>query len=189
MKRLFLVLFSLLILTVANVDETYASNRSSKTTAKTSAKASTKTSTKKVEVVKSTKVKSVNKLPKQAVYVKHNGTSYYTKDSKYYKKSGSKYVVVQPPFGLRVSVLPKHFVPFVFNSISYYCAEGIIYAQESNEYVVVEPVEGMIVPELPELNVNTLKIDGTMYYEFENVLYKEIPTAQGNQYRVVGTLD
>lgn len=178
MKRVFLLLFSLLMFSVVN-NLSYANSRSAKSDPKP----------RRVEVVKGSRVKSVNRLPKQALFMNHRGVNYYQKDSRFYRRSGSKYVVVHPPFGLRVPLLPKHFVPFVFNRINYYCANGVIYAKDNNEYVVVEPVEGMIVPELPESNVNKLNIDGSIYYEFENILYKEVPTAQGVQYRVSGTLN
>lgn len=142
-----------------------------------------------VEVVKPPKSKVVNNLPRKALPVNHRTGGYYFKGNRYYKQNGSRYAVVHPPFGLRVPALPKHFRQFIFNTVSYYIASGVIYAKTGNEYVVVEPVVGMVVPELPELNVSTLRIDGTIYYEFEGVLYKEIPTPQGTQYRVEGRLD
>ncbi|MFI3305073.1 MAG: DUF6515 family protein [Rikenellaceae bacterium] len=141
-------------------------------------------------VVKSTKAPIVSKAPKSSSIHIHKGKNYYFRDSKYYVKSGAKYVRTPPPFGLRVSVLPILHTAFIFNNLRYYCAKGVIYSSQNNgsEYEVVEPEVGMIVPALPEVNVNEVQIDDKIYFEFEGFLYKQIPTESGLMYEVVGSL-
>ncbi|MFI3239292.1 MAG: DUF6515 family protein [Bacteroidales bacterium] len=189
MKRLSVLFLSLIILATVNVGNAYAVGRSSNGSVESSQSHKNSKSKQKVELVKKPKTTTVKKLPKKAVTVNHKGNNYYKKDNKYYKRSGGKYVVSPPPFGLRVPTLPRRFTRFVFGAVSYYCASGVIYARSGNEYVVVEPTVGMIVPELPTVNVSTIRIDGTIYYEFDNILYIEIPTQDGIQYRVEGYLE
>ncbi|MFI3266145.1 MAG: DUF6515 family protein [Rikenellaceae bacterium] len=141
-------------------------------------------------VVKNSRVKSVNKIsPKKYTAVKHNGYTVYASNNKYYRKVNDKYIHVMPPFGLKVSLLPTHRTLFNFGNKVYYCAAGAIYQKlSSTEYIVVEPEVGMVVPELPEVNVREVSIDGYIYFEFDDIIYKQVPTTQGIQYEVVGSL-
>lgn len=211
MKRSILITLSLLMMILAGSEYTFAqksSSSSSSSRSSSSRSGSSKSSSSKspssnhnnnnssmkyskdrVTVVKSSKPKSATRLPSKSVALRHKGSNYYRNGSKYYKMVGGRYLLTPPPFGLRVSIIPALHTAFLFNNINYYCSEGVIYtATEDDQYEVVEPVVGMIVPELPEVNVREVSIDGTIYFEFEETLYKQIPTASGVQYKVVGNL-
>ncbi|MFI3317680.1 MAG: DUF6515 family protein [Rikenellaceae bacterium] len=134
--------------------------------------------------------KVVKKVPRKNTPITYKGNNYFLSHKKFYKPSGGKFTIVRPPFGMRVPIIPAVHLAFVFNSQRYYSAKGVIYQEvDNNEYVVVEPQAGMVVPELPEANVNTVEINGKTYYEFDTILYKQIPTVDGLQYEVVGSLD
>lgn len=143
-----------------------------------------------VTVVNYPKVKSVNKVsPKTSVSIKFNGLEFFVSDNKYYKLVNSKYIWVMPPVGLKVSVLPTVRLSFNFNNRVYYSSGGAIYQEVAgNQYEVVAPEIGMIVPELPEVNVSQVSIDNMIYFEYDNTLYKQIPTQSGLMYEVVGFL-
>ncbi len=193
MKKVFLIMLSLLFV-VATEGSAYAQNsskRTSSSSSRTSSKTSSKTSSsKEVVVIKEAKAKTISKLSSSYVTVRVNGVNYYKKANKYYKKVGNRYILTAAPFGLKVSVIPAIHTIFSFNNRDYYCAGGVLYnATSSDSFEIVEPQVGMIVPELPEVNVREVSIDGTIYFEFENILYKQIPTTQGVQYQVTGTLN
>ncbi len=200
MKRVILLSLSLLFMLSAGSELTYAagnnkqpSSKTSKTVKSPSSKQPTHSSSsykgKPVTVVKSSKPKTVSKLPPTKHPVKHNGVDYYRSGSKFYKKVNNRYVITTLPFGIRVPIIPAIHSIFRFNNINYYSAEGVIYRETTNnQYEVVEPQIGMVVPELPMVNVNQVSIDGMIYFEFEGLLYKQIPTVSGVQYEVVGSL-
>lgn len=188
MKKIILITFSLLLIVAVGSSDIYAQSKSSKQSSKQ--QTSKTTSGKTVTVVKDSKPKTVSKVPTKAVTVRFKGANYYRNGSKYYKMVGTKYVLTPPPFGLRVSIIPAIHTVFRFNNINYYCAEGVIYQPTSDDqFEVVQPEIGMVVPELPEVNVREVNIDGTIYFEFEGILYKQIPTATGVQYKVSGSLN
>ncbi len=189
MKRFILTTLSLLLMVVASNESAVVAqghNKNSKVVVNNSSKSNNKN----VVVVKNAKTKSVSKLPSKSVTLQFKGASYYRDNSKYYKQVGTKFVVTVPPIGLRVSIIPALHTRFIYNNITYYCAEGVVYqATSDDQFEVVQPEIGMIVPELPTVNVREVNIDGTIYFEFEGVLYKQIPTESGLQYKVSGTLN
>ncbi len=186
MKRTVLIILSLLFMVMANSEFTYAKG-SKQPQSKPQTTQSYKG--KPVTVVKSPKPKSVAKLPPTKYPIKHNGVNYYRNGSKFYKQVNGRFVLTVLPFGLRVPIIPAVHTIFRFNNINYYSSEGVIYQEAGNdEYVVVEPQVGMVVPELPMVNVSEVSIDGMVYFEFDGILYKQVPTVSGLQYEVVGTL-
>ncbi len=214
MKKNILIIFSLLFMVVAGGNSAYAQtsksnskqsissndNRNSSSSKKTTSSKNVTTNKKvtigkstpvqkPVTVVKNSKTKMVNKVPSKAVTVRVKGSDYYRNGSRYYKYVNSKYVLTMPPFGLRVSIIPALHTIFRFNNYNYYCADGVIYQATSNDqFEVVQPQVGMVLPELPVVNVSEVVIDGMVYFEFDNILYKQIPTTSGLQYEVIGTL-
>ncbi len=182
MKKIILTTFSALLIVVSSSD--FASAKSDK-----KSNVTTIVNNKKVTIIKDSKPKVVSKLPAKSVTMQFKGANIYKDGYKYYKKVDSKFVVIAPPIGLRVSIIPAIHTIFKFNNINYYCSEGVIYkATEDDQFEVVQPEVGMIVPELPEVNVREVNIDGTIYFEFEGLLYKQIPTESGLQYKVSGSL-
>lgn len=177
MKKVIVFSLSLLMLMVANVDSASAKdNKNSKTSSKQ------QTSSKKVVTTKQPAA-TVKYNP-----VKHNGVTYYVNGSKYYKKVNSRYVLVSPPVGLAVSVLSVVNSLVRLSNSNYYQADGVVYEKVNNNYVVVKPTEGTVVPALPDYNVREVVIDGKVFFEYDGILYKQIPTTVGLQYEVVGTL-
>ncbi len=190
MKRIILMVMSLMVMLVATNSGVYAKSKSpQKQVTQKSAPSKSTYKGSPVTVVKSPAPKSVAKLPSNRYSVKHNGVDYYRSGSKFYKMVNGRFVLTVLPFGLRVPMLPVVHTVIRFNNHNYYCAEGVIYQESGDEFEVVEPQMGMIVPELPEYNVNIVSINSKTYSEFDGVLYEQIPTTSGLQYKVVGTLD
>ncbi len=128
-------------------------------------------------------------LPSKHVIKSYKGTSYHIHDGRFYLNIGSGFRLTIPPIGFRVSVLPMNYLMFNFNNKVFYSYAGVVYRQlNRSTYEVVAPQKGMIVPELPEVNVSEVMIDGMIYFEFDGILYKQIPTRYGLQYEVVGEL-
>lgn len=100
------------------------------------------------------------------------------------------YLSASSLYGLHVASIPDSRYMFYYNDGIFYLADGIIYS-ESDEggYEIVKPEIGMIIPELPEVNVNTIEIDNKIYFEFDNMIYKQIPTQEGLMYEVIGILE
>ncbi|MFI3259967.1 MAG: DUF6515 family protein [Rikenellaceae bacterium] len=141
-------------------------------------------------VVRPSKVHSINRLPRRYDHLYFGGGSYYRHKSKFYKRWGARYVLVPPPFGMRLAVLPALYTIFEFNQRDYYCCDGIIYAEvDGDEFEVVEPQMGMVVPQLPKVGVQEVEIDNMIYYEFEGYLYREVLTEFGKQYKVAGSVN
>lgn len=141
-------------------------------------------------VEKNAKVKTVNNISKNYTTVKHNNVTYYVSAGKYYKKVGTTYKLVAAPYGVKVQTLPSKYSTFNYLNALYLLCDGIIYRQLSNNYYeTVEPTVGMIVPELPRVNVSQISIGGEIYYEYDNIIYKPVPTVTGIQYKVSGYLD
>lgn len=180
MKRSILYLMALSLLIVGS-NQAYAQSIKDRNVSVSSSKTKAKAPTQQ---------KKVKSLPSNHTTVNHNSTVIHVDNGKYYnQKKKTTYVPVAPPFGLKVNSIPTSRKLFRFNNLAYYCVAGIIYqAVNSGGYVVVQPEIGMIVPELPEVNVSRVIIDGVSYFEFEGVLYKQIPTDVGIQYQVVGNL-
>ncbi len=134
------------------------------------------------------KQRVVKSIPGRHTPVKFKGVTYYRSGSRYYRKVGGGYSLIAPPRGLRLAILPAIHLAFMFNNARYYCAEGVVYKQDSNgEYEVITPEKGMVIPALPEHNVQEVTINGKVYYEFDEMLYKQVPTQTGLQYMVVGS--
>lgn len=129
----------------------------------------------------------VNTLPVGHRVKRYKGNYYYMHNGRYYAKHNSSFSWVIPPFGFRVTTIPSARLSFWFNNRVYYSYAGILYRHvRSDIYEVIRPQRGMIIPELPEYNVREVIIDGMIYFEFENILYKQIPTRYGVQYEVLG---
>ncbi len=142
------------------------------------------------KVVAPPKTKSVAKLPAKHNTVKVGGVNFFVSNGKYYRQNGLSFSVVLPPIGLRVNTLPPSRKPVRFNNVVYYIDGGALYQEVSGgQYEVVKPVQGMVVPELPEVNVSQLSINGKIFYEYDDILYKPVVTTEGVQYEVVGNIE
>lgn len=87
-----------------------------------------------------------------------------------------------------VRTIPRNWVTVYYNSIPYYYVEGVYYIPTENkdEYIPVPPKTGTIVPSLPKGAVKKT-IDDNIYYEDNDILYKEITVDGTTNYKVVST--
>ena len=83
--------------------------------------------------------------------------------------------------------LPRYYVPVYYAGNPYYYSNGVFYVKVENSegYKVVLPPVGTIVPSLPNGAKETV-IDGKIYYEYEDVIYKSVVIEETVKYEVVG---
>jgi len=105
-----------------------------------------------------------------------------------YSKNYSHGVVVCNDYSRRVKYLPNNFVRVRFTGISLFFTDGIFYKSHGGYYQEVIPPVGAVVYQLP-LYAERVSIDGRIYYEFHNTLFKKIETNHGYAFEVVGQLN
>ncbi|WP_240201718.1 DUF6515 family protein [Pseudomonas sp. PDNC002] len=80
-------------------------------------------------------------MPPGHYRVPYRGSDYYFNDGYWYRPYGSRYVVVTPPYGVRVRYLPSYAEQVWIGSIGYFLAAGTYYLWQasSQDYEVVAP--------------------------------------------------
>ncbi|NNN25906.1 hypothetical protein HLG94_15910 [Pseudomonas nitroreducens] len=80
-------------------------------------------------------------MPSGHYRVPYRGNDYYFNDGYWYRPYGSRYVVVTPPYGVRVRYLPSYAEQVWVGSIGYFLAAGTYYLWQagSQDYEVVAP--------------------------------------------------
>jgi len=83
----------------------------------------------------------IDRFPERDYRVPYGGRDYFYSGGYWYRPQGPRYVVVQPPGGIRVSYLPDYAREVWIGGALLFLAAGSYYAyQESTQdYVVVEP--------------------------------------------------
>ncbi|WP_240964855.1 DUF6515 family protein [Pseudomonas multiresinivorans] len=80
-------------------------------------------------------------MPSGHYRVPYRGSDYYFNDGYWYRPYGARYVVVTPPYGVRVRYLPSYAEQVWIGSIGYFLAAGTYYLWQasSQDYEVVAP--------------------------------------------------
>jgi Family of unknown function (DUF6515) len=133
-----------------------------------------------VVVVKTRTYRTVNSLPLGYNYYHHAGFCYG-----YYN---NVYRIRPFPIGFRVNILPIGFHTIFYQGIPRYYYGGTYYVKVNNTYKTATPSVGMIVPNLPEADLEEVKMNDTIYYEYNDILYKPIEKDGLTQYEVAGSL-
>ncbi|MCP1624640.1 DUF6515 family protein [Pseudomonas nitroreducens] len=83
----------------------------------------------------------VDRMPSGHYRVPYRGSDYYFNDGYWYRPYGSRYVVVTPPYGVRVRYLPSYAEQVWIGSIGYFLAAGTYYLWQAGtqDYEVVQP--------------------------------------------------
>ncbi|MDN6856194.1 DUF6515 family protein [Pseudomonas sp. CAN2814] len=83
----------------------------------------------------------VNSMPPGHYRVPYRGSDYFFNDGYWYRPYGGRYVVVTPPYGVRVRYLPSYAEQVWIGSIGYFLAAGTYYLWQagSQDYEVVAP--------------------------------------------------
>ncbi len=122
----------------------------------------------------------------------NNSNKYYLKHSKKYhvnySKKHSHGVVACHDYNKRVTYLPGNHVRIKFNGITLFFTDGVFYKNHRGYYEQVTPPVGAVVHQLP-IYAERVSIEGRIYYEFRNTLFKKIETNRGYAYEVVGQLN
>jgi hypothetical protein len=141
----------------------------------------------KVVVVKP-RVKTITVLAPDHTRIVYRGRPYYYQGGRYYHYINNGYTIIAPPRGIRIGFLPIGYRPIFVGNVQNYYYMGAYYRPIGNEFEAFEPNVGTIVPDLPQDNVEEVIIDGQVYYECNDILYKAISTSNGTEYEVVGKL-
>lgn len=78
-------------------------------------------------------------LPKRRYEVPYQGLNYAYAGGLWYLQSGSRWVAVTPPLGIRIGVLPASFNTILAGGVTYYVANGIYYRLDDDAFTVVPP--------------------------------------------------
>ena len=83
----------------------------------------------------------VDRFPGQHWQVPYRGQNYYFSGGYWYRPQGPRYIVVHPPYGIRVGFLPDYAREVWFGSTLMFLAAGAYYAYQpaTRDYIVVQP--------------------------------------------------
>ncbi|AZF07488.1 DUF6515 family protein [Pseudomonas sp. R5-89-07] len=91
----------------------------------------------------------VDRFPDRNYRVPYRGQDYFYSGGYWYRPQGPRYVVVTPPYGIRVQYLPDYAREVWVGSSLFFLAAGAYYAYESStaQYVVVQPPTAVPAPQ------------------------------------------
>ena len=83
----------------------------------------------------------IDRFPGRHWQVPYRGQSYYFSGGYWYRPQGPRYIVVQPPYGIRVGYLPDYARQVWIGSSLLFLAAGAYYAYQpaTQDYIVVQP--------------------------------------------------
>ncbi|QTT86728.1 DUF6515 family protein [Pseudomonas chlororaphis] len=83
----------------------------------------------------------IDRFPDRHYRVPYRGRDYYFSGGYWYRPQGPRYIVVRPPYGIRVAYLPDYAREVWIGSALFFLAAGAYYSYEAStqQYVVVEP--------------------------------------------------
>ena len=90
----------------------------------------------------------VDRFPGRHWQVPYRGQSYYFSGGYWYRPQGPRYVVIQPPYGIRVGYLPDYARQVWIGSSLLFLAAGAYYAYQpaTQDYIVVQPPTALPQP-------------------------------------------
>ncbi|PWB34411.1 hypothetical protein DCO48_06840 [Pseudomonas sp. SDI] len=90
----------------------------------------------------------IDRFPEQSWRVPYRGNDYFYSGGYWYRPQGSRYVVVTPPYGVRVGYLPNYAREVWIGNALFFLAAGTYYQylNDSREYVVVNPPVAPVPP-------------------------------------------
>ncbi|RMS71901.1 hypothetical protein ALP60_04725 [Pseudomonas savastanoi] len=94
---------------------------------------------------------AIDRVPGGYSRIPYRGQDYYYSGGYWYRPQGPRYVVVTPPYGVRVSRLPSYSQEVWIGSSLLFLAAGTYYAYQpdSQDYVVVNPPQNEAVYQAP----------------------------------------
>lgn len=129
----------------------------------------------------------VNTVPRSSRHVYYNSVRYSHHNGVFYRSSGSAFVTVLPPVGLRLSILPVGFSRRAVNSRNYYYCSGAYYRDfNGGGYEVVQDpyntnynnaTVGLDV--LPN-NYQVVESNGQVLFLSNGLYYQAISQGNGN---------
>jgi len=91
----------------------------------------------------------IDRFPDRNYRVPYRGQDYFYSGGYWYRPQGPRYVVVTPPYGIRVHYLPDYAREVWVGSALFFLAAGAYYTYESSsqQYVVVQPPTAVPAPQ------------------------------------------
>ena len=92
---------------------------------------------------------TVERFPDRNYRVPYRGQDYFFSGGYWYRPQGPRYVVVTPPYGIRVHYLPDYAREVWVGSALFFLAAGAYYSYETStqQYVVVQPPVASLPPQ------------------------------------------
>ncbi|MFJ4145057.1 DUF6515 family protein [Pseudomonas sp. NPDC089734] len=97
---------------------------------------------------------TIDRVPGGYSRIPYRGQDYFYSQGYWYRPQGPRYVVVTPPYGLRVRSLPSYSQEIWIGSSLLFLAAGTYYAYQSDsqDYVVVNPPQNQSYNQAPVQN-------------------------------------
>ncbi|WP_177411222.1 MULTISPECIES: DUF6515 family protein [Pseudomonas] len=108
---------------------------------------------------------AIDRVPGGYSRIPYRGQDYYYSGGYWYRPQGPRYVVVTPPYGVRVSRLPSYSQEVWIGSSLLFLAAGTYYAYQpdSQDYVVVNPPQNEAVYQAPPAEQQSNGYDPVAY--------------------------
>ncbi len=92
---------------------------------------------------------TIDRFPDRNYRVPYRGQDYFFSGGYWYRPQGPRYVVVTPPYGIRVHYLPDYAREVWVGSALFFLAAGAYYSYEAStqQYVVVQPPVASLPPQ------------------------------------------
>jgi len=96
----------------------------------------------------------IDRFPDRNYRVPYRGQDYFYSGGYWYRPQGPRYVVVTPPYGIRMHYLPDYAREVWVGGALFFLAAGAYYTYESSsqQYVVVQPPTQVPPPPAPQGN-------------------------------------
>ncbi|MGV8921169.1 MAG: DUF6515 family protein [Pseudomonas sp.] len=93
----------------------------------------------------------IDRMPSEHSRYGWHGQDYFYSGGYWYRPQGPRYVIVQPPRGIRVHELPSYSQEVWLGGTLFFVAAGTyyLYQQDTQDYVVSEPPQG-VEPAYPD---------------------------------------
>ena len=104
----------------------------------------------------------VDRFPDKHWQVPYRGHNYFFSNGYWYRPEGPRYIVVRPPYGIRVGYLPDYAREVWVGSTLLFLAAGAYYAYQptTQDYIVVQPPASITMPANPGTQVQAYPTNG-----------------------------
>ena len=132
----------------------------------------------------------LNSIPRKTKSFKLNDTEYFCHQGNFFIEKDEKYILVEPPIGLKVKNLCEGYERIIRGGAVVYYVNGNFYYQKpkSKGFTIVHGPIGAQVSEIPKNSVKAT-IKGQEYFIYFNTIFKATPTRTRDLYTLTGYIE